>query len=243
MQISYDGGGRGLPFAELATLEQLIEDYGDGLSVHQLGKVAVEDRDFPLYAVSLGNPAPDIPVIGFFGGVHGIECIGTRVLLSFLASVLERRRWDSLLNTQLESVRMVFMPLVNPGGMWLRRRSNPHGVDLMRNSPVDCAGKATFLIGGQRISPNLPWYRGSANSSMELESAAICQVVREILLPRSFSIALDCHSGFGMRDRIWFPFAYSKAPIPHVADVFALKNLFFRAYPHHDYTFEPQSHQ
>lgn len=78
---------------------------------------------------------------------------------------------------------------------------------------------------------------------MEVESDAVCRVVREELMSRRFSIALDCHSGFGLCDRIWFPFAHSTSPIRHLAEVFALKDLFSQAYPHHDYVFEPQSSQ
>jgi hypothetical protein len=231
------------PLPELATLEGIIGRHEHALAVQQLDKVEVAGRQFPLYVLSIGNPAPDVPVIGLFGGVHGIECIGTHVLLSFLANVLERLRWDRLLNQQLESLRMVFMPMVNPGGMWLRTRSNPHGVDLMRNSPVNCEDGATFLLGGQRFSPSFPWYRGAADKPMEAESQAVCDVVREKLLSAPFCIALDCHSGFGMRDRIWFPFAYSTMPIPNLTDIYVLQNLFLRAYPHHDYLFEPQCRQ
>jgi hypothetical protein len=225
---------------ELATLERLIDRHGPALSTEQLSKVDVRGGQFPLYAISIGNPDPGVPVIGLFGGVHGVECIGTHVLLSFLANVLERLRWDRVINQQLEALRMVFMPLVNPGGMWLRTRCNPHGVDLMRNAPVNCAGGAAFLLGGQRISRSLPWYRGLAGAPMEPESLAVCKVVREKLLASPFSIALDCHSGFGMGDRIWFPYAHSKQPIPHLTDIYVLHNLFLRAYPHHDYIFEPQ---
>jgi len=39
-------------------------------------------------------------------------------VLVYLRSLVMRLKWDSLLHKQLESVRLVFMPLVNPGGMW-----------------------------------------------------------------------------------------------------------------------------
>jgi len=63
------------------------------------------------------------------------------------------------------------------------------------------------------------------------------------LLAREFSIALDCHSGFGLRDRIWFPHAHSEHPIEHVADIVSLQELFEQSYPNHRYLFEPQSLQ
>ena len=56
-------------------------------------------------------------------------------------------------------------------------------------------------------------------------------------------MALDCHSGFGLRDRIWFPHAHTAAPIAHLADIGALEELFSESYPNHNYVFEPQSRQ
>jgi hypothetical protein len=46
-----------------------------------------------------------------------------------------------------------------------------------------------------------------------------------------------------LRDRIWFPFAHTRKPIAHLAEVQALKNVFFQSYSHHSYVFEPQSQQ
>lgn len=46
-----------------------------------------------------------------------------------------------------------------------------------------------------------------------------------------------------MRDRIWFPYAHTAEPIPHLPEIYALDELFDRSYPNHDYVFEPQSRQ
>jgi hypothetical protein len=196
-----------------------------------------------VHALCLGNPSREVPAVGFFGGIHGLERIGTQVLLSFLHSLLGRLRWDRLLQRQMASIRLVFMPLVNPGGMWRGTRCNLRGVDLMRNAPVESAHRVPFLYGGQRISARLPWYRGRADAGMEIESRAVCSVVEEELLGRDFSLALDCHSGFGLRDRIWFPYAHTAEPIRHLAEVDALHGLFDQTYPHHNYLFEPQCRQ
>ena len=125
---------------------------------------------YPIYAVMLGNPDPGVPAVGYFGGVHGLERIGSEVVIAYLQSLVMRLQWDSTLHRQLESVRMVFMPIVNPGGMWLGTRANPRGVDLMRNAPVDALEPVPFLVGGQRLSARLPWYRGAVSSAMEVEN-------------------------------------------------------------------------
>jgi hypothetical protein len=99
------------------------------------------------------------------------------------------------------------------------------------------------MLGGQRYSPRLPWYRGAPGAPMEAESRAVCGLVERELLTRQFSLALDCHSGFGLRDRIWFPHAHTAEPIAHLADIGALEELFSQSYPNHNYVFEPQSRQ
>ena len=228
---------------ELIALKRLIDEGGRHLDVGTPCTIAMDGRQFPVYTLTLGNPSPDVPAVGFFGGIHGLERIGTQVILSYLHSLLTRLRWDHALHQQLESVRLVFMPLVNPGGMWQGTRCNPQGVDLMRNAPVTAAGRVPLLLGGQRISARLPWYRGAAGAPMEAESRAVCELVERELLSRRFSLALDCHSGFGLRDRIWFPHAHTKTPIAHLADIGALEELFSHSYPNHNYVFEPQSRQ
>ncbi len=231
----------GLP--ELLELERILTLGANHLEARIVARVVVGDTAFPLYAVTLGNPDPALPAVGFFGGVHGLERIGAEVVLAYLRSLVMRLRWDTLLLKQLEMVRLVFMPVVNPGGFWQGTRANPNGVDLMRNSPLEASERVPFLIGGQRIGPRLPWYRGSLNGPMEVESQALCQVVQTELLAREFSIALDCHSGFGISDRIWFPYAHTTTPIQHLPEVHALKEIFDRTSAHHRYVFEPQSLQ
>jgi hypothetical protein len=157
--------------------------------------------------------------------------------------VLRRLRWDETLHRQLESIRLVFVPLVNPGGLVSGTRANPNGVDLMRNSPVESLDRVPFLIGGQRISSGLPWYRGARGAPMQDESAALCRIIESELLSHRFSIAVDCHSGFGLSDRIWFPFAHTARPIAHLAEIHALAEIMDDSLMHHRYVLEPQSRQ
>lgn len=230
-------------FAELAELERIVEDGGAALDVRVACEVAAGGHRLPVHVVCLGDPDPRLPAVGFFGGFHGLERIGTEVVLVYLRSLVSRLRWDSVLHRQLESVRLVFMPLVNPGGMWRGTRANPNGVDLMRNAPLESSERVPFMIGGQRVSAGLPWYRGSADAPMEAESRAVCEVVAAELLSREFSLAVDCHSGFGIHDRIWFPHAYTALPIAHLAEIHALKEIYDQTYTSHNYLFEPQSRQ
>jgi hypothetical protein len=228
---------------ELNELERIIELGRGHLEVSVVREVSAGDKRFPIYQLTLGNPDPNLPAIGFFGGIHGLERIGTQVLLYFLRGLVTRLEWDKSLHHLLQGMQLVFMPLINPGGMWQSTRCNPQGVDLMRNAPIEAAGRVPFLLGGHRISHHLPWYRGVAGAEMESENKALCRTVQKELLTRPFSIAVDCHSGFGSRDRVWFPYAHSVEPIAHLADIFRLEELFQQIYPNNKYLFEPQSLQ
>ena len=132
-------------FPELLKLERIIKEGVPHLQVRKVCEVAADGRRFPVYALCLGNPSPEVPGVGFFGGVHGLERIGTQVLLSFLHSLLGRLRWDRVLQRQMASIRLVFMPLVNPAGMWQGRRSNPPGFDLMGTAPGEPARRLPFM--------------------------------------------------------------------------------------------------
>lgn len=225
---------------EVDELRRIVEKAGALLEYRIVGNAG---DGLSLETVALGNPSLDVPAVGFFAGVHGLERIGVRVLTTYLRSLVERLAWDVTLRRQLEHVRLVFMPLVNPGGLLRGTRANPRGVDLMRNAPVDAEDPVPWLIGGHRISATLPWYRGRAGAPMEEESRALCETVERELLARPFSIALDCHSGFGALDRIWFPRAHTRRPIEHLAEVHALDTIFATSHAHHRYMIEPQSRQ
>ena len=229
--------------AELNELAQLVRDGGSYLTCRTLCEVESTGLLFPVQAITLGNPDPALPAVGFFGGVHGLERVGTAVVLACLRSLVRRLRWDATLHQLLDGLRVVFIPVLNPGGMWRGTRANPQGIDLMRNAPVDCLAGAPFLLGGQRLSAGLPWYRGAAGAPMQLEAQALCDFVAAELLPRRFAISIDCHSGFGLSDRLWFPHAHTALPIEHLPELHALSGLMDDTLQHHRYLFEPQSRQ
>jgi len=228
---------------ELQALEAVVERGGTHVACKVACSVAHLGQTLPVLAITLGNPDPAVPAAAFFGGVHGLERIGARVVIAFLEHLVARLAWDATLHQQLEQVRLLFMPIVNPGGMARGTRANPAGVDLMRNAPVDALDPAPLLVSGQRLSAGLPWYRGVAGAPMQPESAALCDAAERELLGRPLALALDCHSGFGMRDRIWFPFAHRRAPIARLAELHALHAIFLASHAQHPYVFEPQSAQ
>jgi len=228
---------------ELHRLERLIRKGGTQLQTTVLAEVRDGDLALPLYALTLGNPAQDAPVLLLSGGIHGVERIGTQLVLAQLRNLLSRLDWDQGLQQDLEHIRVVICPLVNPVGMAHGWRSNGNGVDLMRNAPIDADKPGPWLVTGHRIGRWLPWYRGAREAPMQPEAEALCALVQAQIEQAPFALALDCHSGFGMRDRVWFPYAGRDRLPEHAAEIHALTRLFERAQPHHPYVFEPQFHQ
>lgn len=229
------------PFSEMDTLEHIIELLKDRADVDVINQVTYKNHQFPLYCITLGSNEPDVPVLAFFGGVHGLEKIGSEVIFAYLHTIIELLQWDSEFVARLKHSRLVFFPMVNPVGIYLGTRCNANGVDLMRNSPIRGSGKRNFCS-GHRLTRHLPWYQGDPEA-MEIEAKALCDVVRNKVLNASRSICIDVHSGFGIHDRLWFPYAYSKSPFPNSAEVYAWKALFDKTYPNHFYRIEPMSRE
>jgi hypothetical protein len=226
-------------FPELSLLESLIVQLGDRAHVEIIENIDYKGRTFPIYCIVLGSMSDDVPVLGYFGGVHGLEKIGSEVILSYLQTVIRLLDWDKEFQARLKHSRLVFVPIVNPVGVFRGTRSNGNGVDLMRNAPIESTGN-TKLYSGQSITSRLPWYRGNVNC-MERESLALCQVIYKYLFNSPLSISIDLHSGFGVKDRLWFPYASARKPIQNIAEAYAWKSLFDSCYPNHFYKIEPMS--
>ncbi|MEJ0002900.1 MAG: M14 family zinc carboxypeptidase [Pararobbsia sp.] len=184
-------------FAELDDLLSILSAAGARFSTRTVCEIQVDARPFPLLATTLGSDHPQAPRSASSAACMGSSRSARNSCSTIMRALLQRLEWDELLLQQLRVVRLVFMPIVNPGGMWAKTRSNPNGVDLMRNAPQNAEGHVPFLAGGQRIGPWLPWYRGAAGAPMEPESLALLRVVKEELMSRPLSFAVDCHSGFG----------------------------------------------
>lgn len=238
----YPDSRRALP--ELRELLFLADRLKDLAHVETLATLGHEGLSFPLLAIRFGPADPTTPVLALFGGVHGLERIGTRVVTSYLQTIMELARWDRSTQEMLKTTRLLIVPLINPVGMYLQRRSNGNSVDLMRNAPVSAEGLASWhLFGGHRLSPRLPWYRGREGEPMEAEVQAVCDFVRREIFPARVAVGVDVHSGYGIVDRLWFPYAQTRQPFASVPEAIALKHLLDKTYANHIYRVEPQSRE
>jgi hypothetical protein len=161
---------------------------------------------FPIHVLEIGkekaikrNPS------GLVAGVHGLETIGIRVLLDFLENVFKEKSSTFFNELKDGDFGIVCIPILNPGGVALKSRSNPRGVDLMRNSGIE-AVKAPFFFGGHKISNHLPYYRGNI---LQSESRVLDRYAKEYFFTAENSIipVVDIHSGFGATDHVWWPYA------------------------------------
>ena len=230
-----------IKFPELQQLEGISEQLGDRAHTEIIENIAYKGQEFPIHCITLGSDRPDVPVLAFFGGVHGLEKIGSQVILSFLETLSHLLDWDQEFLARLEKSRLVFIPIVNPVGVCMGTRCNGNGVDLMRNAPIEGVG-VNRIFSGQLISPHLPWYRGDP-LNMEKEALAVCRIVEQKLFKAPLSIAFDIHSGFGLNDRLWFPYASSNTPFAFLAELYALKAQLDRCYQNHIYKIEPTSRE
>lgn len=223
---------------ELAEVLKLIKPFGYS---RELATVAVSGENFPIFGLVIGSQNLNAPTLGLFGGVHGLERVGSQVVINYLKSLLNQLRWDNSLQNFFKDFRIVSIPIVNPGGMHLNTRSNPNGVDIMRNAPIDATGDLKWLVSGHRLSSRLPWYRGRESSKMELETTTLIEFVRQEMLGSQFSMAVDVHSGFGLQDRFWHPYSSSSADFPYLSYVKKLKNILNDVLPFHVYRVQPQA--
>lgn len=225
--------------AQSVVASQRLGEFGE---VRTLAEVQANGKNYPIQVVQLGVESPSAPALVIVAGVHGLETIGVQIATAYMGSLAGRLAWDESMRWLLERARLFIIPVLNPGGMALTKRANPNGVDLMRNAPTMPWGAQSHpILGGQRISPRLPWFRGNPNRAMEIEAQALCDFVQREIFPADVSVVVDLHSGFGWTNRIWFPYGRTSHPFAQVAQVYALKELLDDAIPHHGYQIEPQS--
>lgn len=217
---------------ELVAVEQLARAATPYAKVDVLAEV----DGLPIHALRFGTADREAPALVITGGVHGLERIGTHVATAFLTTLIARLAWDESLAATLTRMRIIIVPLVNPVGMIRGTRANGNGVDLMRNAPPAALG-GTPLVGGQKISPKLPWFMGD-HTAMEPEARALLDLVEREVFAAPLAIALDLHSGFGLVDRVWYPYARTREAPPDLPAIHALVALLDAALPNHVYKVE-----
>lgn len=215
---------------------------GKLVRLHQFGfsRKTEEGFRFPIHAIEIGTEkAIQKRPVGLVAGVHGLETVGIRILLDFLEFILHKKSEGFLPEIEKGKLGLVVIPILNPGGVARKTRSNPAGVDLMRNSGVE-AEMAPPLFGGQTWTNQLPYYRGT---SLEPESRALYRFVYHYFFSNENAImpVLDLHSGFGTVDHVWWPYARTKTPCLDTPIYEKMAQYLTEGRKHNRYKFGPQS--
>jgi hypothetical protein len=226
-------------FKELKMLRKILPELEGHARIEVIDTVKVDKQEFPIFGIVIGPDDKSLPTFGLFGGVHGLEKIGTHIAIMHLKHISQQLKWDQTVQDMFTKTRLVAIPLVNPSGMFLNRRSNKNGVDIMRNGPTEDVDVPNNLISGHSVGPWLPWFKGF--DKMETETKALTKFVSDEMFDADVSLALDLHSGFGMVDRLWFPYARSVDPFPSYDQALEMKKLVDRNIPYHTYQIEPQA--
>lgn len=229
-------------YKEWRDILELLEFEHPLVKVELLKEIKYKDKLYPIVAFHIGSPDLSKPTLLINGGVHGLEKIGTHLIITYLKSLFKQLRWNKNLEKELKNKRLLAIPVINPAGMANNMRSNGNGVDIMRNAPIYSEEEFNFpLISGHSISPKLPWYRGNFSGKLEIESQVLIDFVKKNLFDASVSVAIDLHSGFGIKDRLWYPYATSRKKYPLYRETKNLLEIFEDTYPHHVYIIEQQS--
>ncbi len=230
-------------FPEIEKIEKVtdrLKRLGVPFERNLLSTLDYKGKEYPVHGFVIGSKNPEAPTFGLFGGVHGLEKIGTHVILNYLNSLAFRYSLHSHTRKKFESVRIVSIPMVNPYGVRHNKRGNGNGVDLMRDAPTEAVGKTLPFASGHRVSPKIWWYQGQ-EGKLEKESEILVDFVKEQMFASEFSMALDVHSGFGMRDRLWYPYSKAAGAFPLEREARAMKRTMRLINPFHVYKIEPQS--
>jgi len=225
---------------EILQLKRLANKFGDILIMEELGEIEHKGYKSSINAFFIGHkPKPELPTIAFFSCFHGVEWIGSRVLVNFIEHLIREITWDDGIRTLTEKVNICGIPIVNPIGRIESYRSNGNGVDLMRNAPVMAENVLPFL-GGQRISRHIPWYMGRG---LEKENEIILKFLDDYVFPSNFKFTVDIHSSFLRGSRIWIPYASGKKLPQKEAAVFRqVRKTFNGLYKYNPYKYEKQEH-
>ena len=100
---------------ELAQLQQLIDTAPPQLQVELLASIPHMAERLPLYGLQLGNRSASVPAVVLVGGIHGLERIGTQVVLAYLQTLLNRLPWTYACNIRWRIAVFIL-------SRWLTRR-------------------------------------------------------------------------------------------------------------------------
>ena len=99
-------------------------------TVQTESSIFLDKQTLPIYSIEVCPFKPGLPTVIFSGGVHGIERIGSQVLLSYMDMLSSRSPWDSLVQHQLDQLNIIFIPIVKLKIVQSFHETDSHADDL-----------------------------------------------------------------------------------------------------------------
>lgn len=115
----------------------------------------------------------DEPEFKYISTMHGDEIVGMEMCLYLIDLLLSGYGTEPRLTTLVNEVEIWIVPLMNPDGYMLNRRTNANGVDLNRNFPEGVQGDPNTVTG----------------------RAAETKAIMEWSFGQSFTLAANFHGG------------------------------------------------
>ncbi|MCB9476059.1 MAG: DUF2817 domain-containing protein [Deltaproteobacteria bacterium] len=140
------------------------------------------------------------PRVIFDGSIHGDEQIAEEVVMEFMDRLLSGYASADEYGALVDDFEMYFVPIVNPDGFEVPRRTNSRGVDLNRNFPINWNGGGSDPASEAEVRAMTDWY---------IESAA--------------ALAIQYHSG---SEVVNYPLDSTPQPAPDEPLYISLSNLY-----------------
>jgi hypothetical protein len=150
----------------------------------------------------------DEPEIMINGLIHAREPMGMESTIRYMAYLLENYGVNDTITDWVNSREFYFIPIINADGYEYNRQTNPNGGGMFRKNRhgqgIDLNRNWGYMWGfdntGSSPYPSDETYRGeSAFSEPETQS------MREFIISRHFSIAMNFHSAAGL---LLYPWGY-----------------------------------
>ncbi len=93
---------------EIVQIEKRIQELNGVMRSEILAYSEHGSLRLPIYKVTFGSEDPKAPVLGFTGGVHGLERIGAQVCVALMNSLAELIQWDTTMQRTLQDMRIFF---------------------------------------------------------------------------------------------------------------------------------------
>ena len=119
-----------------AELAQYADDFPDICRLSSLGATPQGRELWVLLITDNPDVEEDEPEFKYVSTMHGNEPVGTELCLYFIDLLLSGYGTDTRLTALVDETAISIVPLMNPDGHAVDRRSNSLGADLNRSFPV-----------------------------------------------------------------------------------------------------------